>query len=113
LTSSWKLKSFPERIYISSDKPLDVRRKHTQLISSMFDKLMDNIVINRYKHLLVASGLQFNFKKGYSKQICTMVLKEAILYYARNSSTVFCCFLDATKAFDDLTACIIANYFGN
>jgi hypothetical protein len=29
LRSSWKLKSFPERIYISPDEPLDVRRKHT------------------------------------------------------------------------------------
>jgi hypothetical protein len=32
--------------------------------------------------------------------MCTVVLKEAISYYVCNSSTVFCCFLDATKAFD-------------
>jgi hypothetical protein len=29
LRSSWKLKSFPERIYIAPDEPLNVRCKHT------------------------------------------------------------------------------------
>ena len=34
------------------------------------------------------------------KRITGMVLKEAILYYINNGSSVFCTLLDATKAFD-------------
>ena len=29
-----------------------------------------------------------------------MILKETIAYYVRNQSSVFCTFLDASKAFD-------------
>ena len=32
--------------------------------------------------------------------MCTMVLKETISYYVNNQSSVFCTFLDASKAFD-------------
>jgi hypothetical protein len=32
--------------------------------------------------------------------MCAIVFKEAISYYACDSSTVFCCFFDATTAFD-------------
>ena len=31
--------------------------------------------------------------------MCTMVLKETLSYYANNGGSVFCTFLDATKAF--------------
>lgn len=32
--------------------------------------------------------------------MCTMVLKESIAYYVNNGSSVYCTFLDASKAFD-------------
>ena len=32
--------------------------------------------------------------------MCTMILKETIVYYTSNDSSVYCVFLDATKAFD-------------
>ena len=38
-------------------------------------------------------------------QMYTMVLKESISYYVHNNSTVFCTFLDATKAFDRVHYC--------
>jgi hypothetical protein len=34
-----------------------------------------------------------------------MVLKESISYYTHHQSTVFCTFLDATKAFDRVRYC--------
>lgn len=74
-------------------------------ISSLFGKILDNIILIRYRHLLVTSELQFGFKHKHSTQMCTMVLKETISYYVHNNSTVFCTFLDATKAFDRVHYC--------
>ena len=37
--------------------------------------------------------------------MCTMVLKETISYYTTNQSSVFCSFLDASKAFDRVRYC--------
>jgi len=32
--------------------------------------------------------------------MCTMVLKKVIAYYSAHGGSVYCCMLDATKAFD-------------
>jgi len=34
-----------------------------------------------------------------------MILKESVAYYVSNGSSVYCCFLDATKAFDRVEYC--------
>jgi len=34
-----------------------------------------------------------------------MILKESVAYYVNNGSSVYCCFLDATKAFDRVEYC--------
>ena len=44
--------------------------------------------------------LQFGFNAKQFTAMCSMVLKEVISYYVNNGSSVFCVFLDATKAFD-------------
>ena len=36
---------------------------------------------------------------------CTLVLKETLTYYVNNHSTVFCSFLDTSKAFDRVHYC--------
>jgi hypothetical protein len=74
-------------------------------ISSLFGKIIDHIVLHRYCHLLASNELQFGFKQGYSTQLCSMVLKETISYYTHNRSSVYCTFLDATKAFDRVNYC--------
>jgi Reverse transcriptase (RNA-dependent DNA polymerase) len=74
-------------------------------LSSVYGKLFDNIVLNRYSVKLMTSELQFGFKAKSSTNMCTMVLKEAIAYYSKNQSSVFCTFLDASKAFDRVRYC--------
>ena len=46
--------------------------------------------------------MQFGFKPKHSTTQCTTVLKEIINYYARRNSNIYCCFLDAYKAFDKI-----------
>jgi len=69
-------------------------------LSSMYGKLIDNIILQRFSDRLQTSELQFGFKAKSSTNLCTFVLKETLSYYAGNQSFVFCTFLDATKAFD-------------
>jgi len=69
-------------------------------LSSIFGKVFDLIVLNRYSDSLVTSDLQFGFKAKRSTNMCTLILKECLAYYTSNNSTVFCTMLDATKAFD-------------
>jgi hypothetical protein len=74
-------------------------------LSSVFGKIFDLIILQRYNYKLITSVLQFGFKRKCSTNMCTMVLKETINYYVNNQSAVFCTFLDATKAFDRIRYC--------
>jgi hypothetical protein len=74
-------------------------------LSSIFGKLFDNIILERYYDKLSSCDLQFGFKANHSTNLCTMVLKESIQYYVSHHSSVFCTFLDASKAFDRLHYC--------
>jgi len=74
-------------------------------VSSVFGKLFDNIVLQQFSDKLQTSQLQFGFKAKSSTNLCTFVLKEAVSYYVNNQSSVFCTFLDATKAFDRINYC--------
>jgi hypothetical protein len=74
-------------------------------LRSIFVKIFDNIVLSRYSDRLFSSELQFGFKAKSSTNLCTMVLKESISYYTHHQSTVFCTFLDASKAFDRVRYC--------
>ena len=58
------------------------------------------IILSRYADKSCTSELQFGFKRKRSTNMCTMVFKEALSCYANNGGSVFCTFLDATKAFD-------------
>ena len=74
-------------------------------LSSVYLKIVDNIVLYKYSGHLSTSELQFGFKRKSSTNLCTFVLKESLAYYSKNNSTVLCSFLDATKAFDRVNYC--------
>ena len=74
-------------------------------LSSVFGKLLDNIVLERCSDLLSSCDLQVGFKTNSSANMCSLVLKETINYYRHNQSPVSCTFLNATKAFDRVQHC--------
>ena len=51
-------------------------------------------------HYLKTSNLQFAYKERHSTAMCTLALKEVAKYYTSRRGRVYCCLLDATKAFD-------------
>jgi hypothetical protein len=46
--------------------------------------------------------MQFAYKMGHSTTVSTLLLKDVVTHYLNNGSEVFCCFIDASKAFDRL-----------
>ena len=67
-------------------------------LSSIYGKLLDQIVLSKFADKLVTSDLQFGFKKQRSTNMCTMILKETLAYYSNADGVAFCTLLDATKA---------------
>jgi len=78
-------------------------------LSSVYGKLLYNIVLFQFGDELQTSQLQFGFKAKSITNLCTFVLKEALSYYATNQINVFCTFWMPLRP---LTGLIIANFFG-
>ena len=69
-------------------------------LSSIFVKIFDHVVLQKYHEYFFSSELQFGFT-----HMCTMILKETLMHYNTNNSTAFCTFLDASKAIDRVRYC--------
>ena len=69
-------------------------------IASTLSKLFERILLERLSKYLLTSSHQFGFKSNHSTDACIYVLKEAVDFYVEQQSSVYLCFLDATKAFD-------------
>ena len=69
-------------------------------INSILSKIFESIILNRYSTLLETSHNQFGFKSKSSTDLCVFTLKQVVEYYRNRSSSIYVCFLDASKAFD-------------
>ena len=58
------------------------------------------VILIRYCLNLKTSNLPFAYKEHHSTSMCTLALKEVAKYYNSRRGQVYCCLLDATKAFD-------------
>jgi hypothetical protein len=96
-------------IPIPKNKNVNVTRSDNYrgiTLSSVFGRILDNIIMRHHVSLLASCDLQFGFKRGRSTAMCTAVVKEVAAYYTQQvNSNVFCTFLDASKAFDKVHYC--------
>jgi hypothetical protein len=69
-------------------------------LQSIFCKILDIHILNKQRHKLYTSELQFGFKESHSAAMATTVVTETIDYYLNNNGIVHGLALDATKAFD-------------
>ena len=69
-------------------------------LCSSICKLLDLLIIDKWRGNLVTSDLQFGFRSGHSTVLCTAMYKETVQYYAARKSMVYSVLLDASKAFD-------------
>ena len=71
-------------------------------LCSCFCKILDLIIIDVCSEKLQTSDMQFAFKKAHSTVLCTSVVKDTVAHYMSKGTDVYCCLLDASKAFDKI-----------
>ena len=69
-------------------------------LASILSKVLEIIILDRISEYAVTTDNQFGFKSKLGTDQCIYALKEIISKYKRLNTTVFICFLDASKAFD-------------
>ena len=71
-------------------------------LCSSISKLFDIIMFKNNGDNLGTSNLQFAYKPGLSRTMCTAVAKEVVQHYKNNGTNLHVCLLDASKAFDKI-----------
>ena len=69
-------------------------------ITCVLSKMLEILILNRYKLLFTTTDNQFGFKTKLSTEMCIYALKQITEYYTHAGSPMYICFLDASKAFD-------------
>ena len=90
-------------IPLVKDKKGDITDKDNYrpiAITAVSSKILENLLLLRYRSQLDTVHNQFSFKGKHSTDLCSFVLKETIDNYLSHSSPVYVCFLDSSKAFD-------------
>jgi len=81
-------------------------------LANIVTKSIENIIIERIDEHLRCSPNQFGFEKQSGTDQCIYMFKELVNVYNDAGSTVFCCFLDASKAFDRVNHVKLMNKLG-
>ena len=69
-------------------------------LCSNIAKALDSIFLTMYSDRLMSSNAQYAYKEKHGSVLCTLMLKETAKYFINRNSDVYCCLLDASKAFD-------------
>jgi len=69
-------------------------------LAPTLSKALEWSILLTYPQYFTTSDLQFGFKKGLSTSLCTGLIKNVVSRYVHHGSSVYGCFLDASKAFD-------------
>ena len=69
-------------------------------LASILSKVLERILLTRIETFILTMDNQFGFKRNHSTDMCIYALKEIVAHYKSQNSTVFLCFIDASKAFD-------------
>ena len=72
----------------------------TEVLCSGLIKVLEWCIILSNPNVFSSSDLQFGFKRGVFTSMCTQFLKNIVHHYNRGGSSVYCCLLDVSKAFD-------------
>ena len=76
-------------------------------LAPTLSKVFEWCILLQYSEFFYTSGLQFGFKKNMSTTLCTGLTKNTISRYMHCGSSVCSCFLDASKAFDQVDHVIL------
>ena len=71
-------------------------------LTCIVSKILEFLILNRYRDLFKTTANQFGFKCKLSTEMCIFSLKQVIEYYKMYNSPIYLSFLDASKAFDKI-----------
>lgn len=69
-------------------------------LASVMSKVLETVVLCRLERYVLSTDNQFGFKRKHGTDLCIFALKEILDRYNKQNSTMFLCFIDASKAFD-------------
>ena len=69
-------------------------------LCSNIAKALDRIFLTMFSNKLLTSNAQYAYKEKHGSVLCTLMLKESVKYFTNRNTDVYCCLLDASKAFD-------------
>ena len=72
------------------------------LMFNSIHKLLDYVIIDICGDSLSTNDMQYGYKNNHSTTMCTVILKEVIHHCMNGNGNVYCCLLDASKAFDQI-----------
>ena len=85
----------------------DVHNYRPIALVTVASKIFENVLLDILEPFLYTCDNQFGFKKSHSTDHCIYVMKNVIDYYRSYNSSVYSCFLDATKCFDTINHCTL------
>ena len=69
-------------------------------LANCISKLFEALLRDKLFNFLETSYNQFGYKRKLGTDMCLYTFKEIIDYYNRHDSNIYCCFLDASRAYD-------------
>ena len=90
-------------IPVIKNKSGDATDKHNYrpiAISKTMENVLELLMLHKIDSYLLTTDNEFGFKQNHGTDMCIYAMRQTIDYYKRNSSRVFICYLDASKAFD-------------
>lgn len=66
----------------------------------LVSKVLEIILISRLERYILTADNQFGFQHKHCTDMCIFALKEILDNNNRQNTTMFLCFIDASKAFD-------------
>ena len=80
----------------------DVKNYRAIALSNSVTKILESLLYSFVESRDKADEYQFRFTKNHSTALCTQVFKKTVDYCRQNGSHVFACFIDFSKAFDNV-----------
>ena len=65
-------------------------------------QIVEHLILEKYSKELKVGSQQFGYKKRLGTELGVFALKSIVSHYNNNNTTVYACFLDASKAFDNV-----------
>ena len=76
-------------------------------ITCILSKLFEILILTKFGDKLYTADNQFGFKAKHSTDMAVFVFKQVVEFYSKQSSPVYICYLDASKAFDRINHWIL------